>query len=514
LSPYNFVSLRNIADAILNRTILSPVLIFGLIALYFGCLIVISFYTGRDDSNESFFKGNRNSPWYVVAFGMIGASLSGVTFISVPGWVDGSQFSYLQTVFGYLVGYGIIALVLLPLYYKLNLTSIYTYLGQRFGSNTYYTGAWFFLVSRLLGSAFRLYVVADVLHFLVLQPFGVPFWATVAGALLLIMVYTNKGGIKTIVYTDTLQTLFMLLAVGFTIFILKDKLLQPEQSFVSYIVDSSQSQVFFWDNFGSDKRHFAKQFISGIFLAIAMTGLDQDMMQKNLTCKSLRDAQKNMFWFSTSLIVVNLMFLSLGVLLYDYAASIGLAETGDRLYAAIAMGSTLSPWVGFLFIFGVTAAAYSSADSTLTSLTTSFCIDILRFENQPKAVQYRIRKRVHWGVAVVMFLVIVGSRPFVSKTIIETIFEIAGYTYGPLLGFFAFGLLTKKQVRDKWVPYIAVLSPLLCFLLKSFSTQWLGYTFSFELLPLNGFFTFIGMWVLSKSENTSATHPSKTTETP
>jgi Na+/proline symporter len=476
---------------------MSPYLILTFVGLYFGLLIIISQLTSRQSDNETFFTGKRNSPWYVVAFGMIGASLSGVTFISVPGWVDSSQFSYMQMVLGYLLGYIIIANVLLPMYYKYNLTSIYGYLGQRFGPASYKTGAWFFLVSRMFGSAFRLYIVADVLQFAVFDALGVPFAATVALSLLLIMVYTFKGGIKTIVYTDTLQTFFLLLAVALTIFILKDALLPEGGSLVAFVWESTSAQIFFFDDFFADKRHFIKQFLGGVFIAISMTGLDQDMMQKNLTCRNLKDAQKNMYWFSGSLVLVNLFFLSLGVLLYAYAESQGLAATGDKLYPAIALGNHLSPWVGAIFIIGLIAAAYSSADSALTALTTSFCVDILKINTDADAAHAKkVRQRTHIGMAVVMLLIIVVSRPYVSENIIRTIFEIAGYTYGPLLGMFFFGLFTRHAVRDRWVPAVAIASPIASYFAKMAALQWFGYAMSFELLLLNGALTFAGLWVL------------------
>lgn len=478
---------------------MSPYLILTFVGLYFGLLIIISQLTSRQSDNETFFTGKRSSPWYVVAFGMIGASLSGVTFISVPGWVGSSQFSYMQMVLGYLVGYIIIANVLLPLYYKYNLTSIYGYLGERFGTASYKTGAWFFLVSRMFGSAFRLYIVADVLQFAVFEALGVPFAVTVAISLALIMVYTFKGGIKTIVYTDTLQTFFLLLAVVLTIYIIKDALLPEGGSLVAFVWDNAKSQIFFFDDFFADKRHFIKQFIGGVFIAISMTGLDQDMMQKNLTCRNLKDAQKNMYWFSGSLVVVNLFFLSLGVLLYAFAAQQGIDASGDKLYPAIALGNYLSPWVGAIFIIGLIAAAYSSADSALTALTTSFCVDILKIDSDANAAHAKkTRQRVHIGMAVVMLLIIVISRPYVSENIIRTIFEIAGYTYGPLLGMFFFGMFTNHAVRDKFVPVVAIASPIVSYFSKMVALEWLGYAMSFELLLLNGALTFVGLWLLRK----------------
>jgi solute:Na+ symporter, SSS family len=481
----------NIACALTPQTILL------FVASYFLLLILISRLTAKKDSNKTFYTGNRNSPWFVVAFGMIGASLSGVTFISVPGWVGASQFSYMQTVLGYLVGYSVIALVLMPLYYRLGLTTIYTWLDDRYGRASYTTGAWFFLISRMLGSAFRLYIVAEILQFTVFNALSVPFWVTVSGTLLLIMVYTGRGGIKTIVYTDTLQTLFMLLAVGFAIYSLRDAVLPEGVGLFQYIWDSPMSKTFFFDDFFADKRHFVKQFISGVFLAIAMTGLDQDMMQKNLTCRNIGDAQKNMFWFSLSLVFVNIMFLSLGILLVDYAAIQQLDVVGDKLFPTIALGTEWPALMGAIFVIGLIAAAYSSADSALTALTTSFCIDILGQRDFEASDAISVRKRVHWGMAIVMLLVIVISRPFVSPSIIQTIFEVAGYTYGPLLGLFGFGLISRRIVRDNIVPWIAIGTPILGFLLKTIFLSAFGYAFSFELLLINGLITAVGLWVFS-----------------
>ena len=340
-----------------------------LIAGYFGVLILISFLTGRRGNNADFFKASRESPWYLVAFGMIGASLSGVTFISVPGWVEESQFGYFQVILGYTVGYAVIGTVLLPLYYKMNLTSIYTYLDSRFGNASYKTGASFFLLSRVVGASFRLFLVANVLQFLVFDGMGVPFWLTVTMTILLIWLYTFRSGIKTIVWTDTLQTLFMLIAVGVAIHYVSTDLGISAKNIFSFVADSDLSKMFFFDDWKSGN-HFVKQFVSGAFIAIVMTGLDQDMMQKNLTCRSLKDAQKNMFWFSIVLVFVNLIFLSLGALLYLFAEAKGIAipaET-DKLYPIIATQGYLNPLVGAFFILGLVAAAYSSADSALTSL--------------------------------------------------------------------------------------------------------------------------------------------------
>jgi solute:Na+ symporter, SSS family len=425
---------------------MNPYLILFIILAYFGMLLVISHFTSRGANNDSFFTGNKQSPWYVVAFGMIGASLSGVTFISVPGWVGTSQFSYMQMVLGYLVGYFVIATVLMPLYYRLNLTSIYAYLGQRFGPASLKTGSSFFLLSRIIGSAFRLYLVAIVFE-LIFEKLGiqVPFVVTVLITIGLIWLYTFKGGIKTIIWTDTLQTFFMLLAVGITVYLIASEMNLGFSGLLATVQNSDFSQVWFFDDW-NDPRHFGKQFISGAFIAIVMTGLDQDMMQKNLSCRSIGEAQKNMFTFSVVLVFVNLMFLVLGALLFLFAASKGIAipERTDYLYPMIALDGHLGQAVGILFILGLIAAAYSSADSALTALTTSFSVDILDVEKQPEAVQERTRKIVHVGISLVMVIVIVVFRAINDDSVIQNVFTVAGFTYGPLLGLYAFGLFLNR----------------------------------------------------------------------
>jgi SSS family solute:Na+ symporter len=377
----------------------TPLLILSIIAAYFGLLVLISWYTSRGAGNNEFFLAGRNSPWYVVAFGMIGASLSGVTFISIPGWVATSSFSYMQVVLGYLVGYTVIATVLMPMYYRLNLTSIYGYLGQRLGPVSYRTGASFFLLSRTIGSAFRLYLVANVLQLVMFDAWGVPFVVTVAGTIGFIWLYTYRGGIKTIIWTDTLQTAFMLGAVGLTVLMIGREMGWQLADVVHHVRASDLSQVFFFDDPDS-KNYFWKQFISGAFIAIVMTGLDQDMMQKNLSCRNIREAQMNMFSFSAVLVFVNLAFLALGALLYMYAAHIGLEvpKRTDDLYPLLATGGYLPVSVGILFILGLIAAAYSSADSALTALTTSVCVDLLDIFKRPEAEQKPLRLRVHIGL--------------------------------------------------------------------------------------------------------------------
>jgi SSS family solute:Na+ symporter len=477
---------------------MSASLILSIIIAYFLLLIVVAHFTAGTGDNEAFFLGNRKSPWYVVAFGMIGASLSGVTFISVPGWVDASSFSYMQVVLGYVAGYVVIIKVLLPLYYRLNLTSIYSYLDGRFGGQSYKTGAIFFLISRIIGASFRLYLVAIVLQIAIFDAFELPFWLSVAVTIILIWVYTFKGGIKTIIWTDTLQTSFMLIAVFTTLYIIKDRMF-PDLSLVEYVSNSSYSQIFFWDDWRSGN-HFVKQFLSGMFITIVMTGLDQDMMQKNLSCRSLSDAQKNMFWLSLILVVVNLVFLSLGAVLYDYAGAENISfAKADELFAAVALSGKLGLAVAIFFVIGLIAAAYSSADSALTALTTSFCVDILKINrDSDQAKATRTRKLVHLGFSLVLFLVIMIFEQLNDDSVISELFTAAGYTYGPLLGLYAFGLFTRWQVKDRWVPIVAIIAPILSYILKNNSQAWFNYTMSFEHLIINGILTFVGLIILSK----------------
>ena len=479
---------------------MTPTSILILIAAYFVVLILISYFTGKEDSNAAFFKANKSAPWYLVAFGMIGASLSGVTFISVPGAIETKQFGYLQVVFGYFFGYLIIAYVLLPLYYKLNLTSIYTYLKDRFGSTSYKTGSIAFLISRTVGAAFRLFLVAKVLQLLVFDLFDIPFVITVIITIALIWLYTFKGGIKTIIFTDTLQTLFMLISVVVTIIFLASALdFNSIGDVISYTKESNLSKVFFFEN-SKDPQYFWKSFLSGIFITITMTGLDQDMMQKNLTCKSLKDAQKNMISFSIVLIFVNILFLVLGLMLTEYAAQNGITATKDDLFPTIAMLPEIGIVTSAFFLLGLIAAAYSSADSALTSLTTSFCYDILDIENKPEASKKGIRKKTHIGFSIVLVIVIIlFDLIFKDVSVIWELFKAAGYTYGPLLGLFAFGLFTKYQIKDKLVWIIAIVSPIVSYILNLYSRELFnGYEIGFEILMINGLLMFIGLLLLKK----------------
>jgi len=476
---------------------MQPLYILLLILSYFGVLILISYTTSKAANNETFFKANNSSPWYLVAFGMIGASLSGVTFISVPGWVEGSQLSYMQMVFGYIVGYAVIGLVLLPLYYKLQLTSIYTYLQDRFGNASYKTGAWFFLLSRTIGASFRLFLVANVLQLILFNAYEIPFWVTVSITILLIWLYTFKGGIKTIVWTDTLQTLFMLIAVGVCIIMITNEM-QIENLF-SYLNDNRLSKIFFFEDWKSGK-FFWNQFFSGAFIAIVMTGLDQDMMQKNLTCRNLKDAKKNMFWFTLVLVVVNFFFLALGILLTDYASINEINAQKDTLFATIAMSGNLGLATSLFFLLGLIAAAYSSADSALTSLTTSFSIDILEIDkNKTKEEQEIIRKKTHIVFSLILVATILFFKYFIAdESVIANIFKFAGYTYGPLLGLYAFGLFTKLKIKDKLVPFVCLLSPVLTFIISYLFKEKLNIDFGFFVLILNGALTFISLLILKK----------------
>jgi SSS family transporter len=480
-------------------------LILTLLLGYFLVLIIISYVTGKNDSNIDFFKAGKQSPWYLVAFGMIGASLSGVTFISVPGWVEASQFSYFQVVLGYMVGYVVVAFVLLPVYYKLNLTSIYEYLFQRFGVVSHKTGAFFFFISRVLGAAFRLYLVAIVLQQFVFSEWNVPFEITVIISILLIWIYTFRGGIKTIVWTDTLQTLFMITAVVLSIYFITNSLGWSFSEFLESEELKSYSTIFNTDSI-LDKNYFLKSFFGGLFSTICMTGLDQDMMQKNLTCKSLKDAQKNMLSFSVVLTLVTFLFMLLGALLFIYAKQNNIAiplldgkPKTDLLFPEIALNSGLGITLGITFILGLIAAAYSSADSALTSLTTSFCVDILDMKDKSEQQQKSIRKKTHIGMSVLLVVVIIAFKYILNSNVINSLLTVAGYTYGPLLGLFAFGIFTTYKIKDRYVWMVALASVTIVFMLGSIPADYIGgYVIGYELLPLNGLFTFLGLMLIRR----------------
>ncbi len=482
---------------------MTPFHILLLIGGYFILLLLISYFTGKNDSNVDFFKAGKSSPWYLVAFGMVGASLSGVTFISVPGWVEASEFSYLQVVLGYFLGYLVTAYVLLPIYYRQNVTSIYEYLDERFGFVSYKVGAISFFVSRVLGAAFRLFLVAIVLQQFVFDAWNVPYELTVVLSILLIWIYTFRGGIKTIVWTDTLQTLFMLISVGLSIYFILGKL---DWSFAEFLASDELKQynrVIFMDDF-FEKQHVLKSFLGGMFVTICMTGLDQDMMQKNLTCRNLKDAQKNMVSFSVVLVIVTFIFMLLGALLYIYANKYEIAmplmdgkPKTDLLFPEIALNSGLGITVAVTFMLGLIAAAYSSADSALTSLTTSFCVDFLDIEKKAKQDQKRIRKITHIGMSILLILVVILFKHVLDTNVIDGLLQVAGYTYGPLLGLFAFGIFTKHLVKDKYVWIVALMAVGIILALAKVPTENLGgYVFGYELLPLNGLLTFIGLWLI------------------
>ncbi len=480
---------------------MNPYLVVGIVLGYFSILIVISLLTSRKADSQTFFTGNRKSPWYLVAFGMVGTALSGVTFVSVPGEVGNSAFSYLQFIFGNIVGFWIVAAVLLPLYYRLNLVSIYAFLNQRFGTYSHKTGSFFFLISKLIGAAFRLYIVAVVLQIGFFDAFNIPFALTVIVTISLVWLYTFKGGVKTIVWTDTLQTFFLITAVIFTIITISKGLGWSAGKLVHEIAADPNSQIFFWDWRSSN--NFFKQFIAGMFVTIVIVGMDQDMMQKNLTCRNIGDAQKNMVVFSFSFLITVFLFLGLGALLYIYAGKAGITipEKTDGLYPMLALNYLGLP-VGIAFLLGIIAAAYSSADSALTALTTSFSIDFLNIEKYEEQKIQKIKRWSHLMFSVLLILVILFFKTINNESIVMAVFRVAGYTYGPILGLFVFGMYSKRVVNDKWVPIVAITSPVICYFISKYSeTIFFGYKFGFELLILNGLITLVGLWLISKKHD-------------
>ncbi|MDB5282156.1 MAG: sodium:solute symporter [Bacteroidota bacterium] len=482
---------------------MSPLIIIGIVFGYFLVLLGIAFYTARGATNESFFIGKKNSKWYLVAYGMIGTSLSGVTFMSVPGGVEKGHFAYMQIVIGYLLGSFVIAFVLLPLYYRLNLTSIYSYLKTRFGNVSYKTGATFFLVSRTLGASIRIFLVLNVLQIFMLDAWHIPFPVTVFVVLLMILLYTFKGGVKTIVWTDTLQTTFMVLALVVTVFIIQSELHLSFGSLYQSLQDKGYTQVFNtdWRSTG----FFVKQILSGMFITITMTGLDQEMMQKNISVKTLGESQKNMIIFSFILLLVNALFLFLGGILYLFmtAKNIAIPLHPDDVFPTVAL-QYLPPITGLVFVIGLVSALFPSADGALTALTSSFCIDILDLKERSdldEEGKMKVRRKVHLSVAFVFLLAIVFFRVLNEGSVITAVLKIAGYTYGPLLGLFVFGLFTKQKVNDSLVPAVCILSPILSFLLDHFSTTvFFGYQMGFEVLLVNGFITFIGLYLISSPD--------------
>ncbi len=479
---------------------MSPFLVLSIIVVYFAALIIISIVTSKGATTDTFFTANRQSPWYLVAFGMIGSSLSGITFVSVPGAVGKVGFSYFQVVLGYILGYAVIMTVLMPLYYRLNLISIYTYLEQRFSTWSYKTGAFFFLVSRTMGSSLRLCLSATVLQLFLFEAWNVPFYITVAITIFLIWIYTFKGGIKTIVWTDAFQTIFLVAAVVISVYLISQRLGLSLGGMITAVNSSDYSRIFFFDDPDSTL-WFPKKFFAGMFIAIAMTGLDQDLMQKNLTCKNLGEAQKNMFWLTFSLVIVNLLFLTLGALLYLYSAAKGipLPTVTDELYPRLALNE-FGLLAGVFFLLGIIASSYASADSALASLTTSFCIDFLNFKNKTEEVKKKQKNIVHLSISLVFFIIIVIAKELNQKSLIDTVLDVAAFTYGPLLGLFAFGLFTRRAVRDHLVPFVCILSPILTFAVRVYSPVWFdGFQFGQEILILNGAITFLGLALISKS---------------
>ena len=469
-------------------------IIVATILIYFALLWTVSRFVTRKSSNDAFFRAERKSPWYMVAFGMIGASISGVSFVSVPGMPVHINMYYLQMCMGFILGYFAIAFILLPIYYKLNLTTIYSYLRQRLGIIAYKTGASFFLLSKMTRAAVSFYVACMLLHRFVLEAQGIPFFVTVVGMVALIWLYTHRGGVKTLVWTDTFQTLCLFGALILIIVNVAGALGMTMGEAVKVVKDSAYSQVFLFDDWFS-KQNFWKQFLSGVFVVIVMTGLDQDMMQKNLTCKTLKEAQKDMCTYGFFFVPANLLFLSLGVLLIMLTQQQGLqlpANTDDLLPMFAATGE-LGATVTVLFTIGIVAACFSSADSALTALTTSFCIDI---KERPQ--DESLRHKSHIAICIVFAVFILVFRMVNSTNVIDAIYTLCSYTYGPLLGLFSFGLLTHRTPKDRLVPYIAVASPIICYFIDTLTTHFTGYTFGYELLMLNGLLTFIGLWTVSK----------------
>ncbi|MGC4021467.1 MAG: sodium:solute symporter [Cyclobacteriaceae bacterium] len=480
---------------------MTPLFICSIILVYFLALITISYFTSKGADSNTFFTAHRQSPWYLVAFGMIGSSLSGVTFVSVPGSVGKIGFAYFQVVLGYLAGYWVIILILMPLYYKLKVISIYTYLEQRFDSWAHKTGAFIFLVSRSIGSSLRLFLAATVLQLFLFDAWGVPFYVTVATTIALIWVYTFKGGVKTIIWTDTFQTFFLVGAVAITVWQIADKLGFSFSDMVSAIKEGGYASTFVFDD-AKSVLFFPKQFFGGMFITIAMTGLDQEIMQKNLTCKNLGEAQKNMFWFSITLVIVNILFLTLGALLYIYCSQKGITIPAltDELFPRLAFNE-LGPLVGVLFLLGITASSYASADSALAGLTTSFCIDFLDFKNKEEKTKQQQKFIVHLAFSLLFLIIILVFKEVNEKTVIDAVLNVAGYTYGPLLGLFSFGIFTKRKLGGKLVLLVCFISPLISYLISSNSVHWFsGYKIGIEILIINGLITFGGLWLISKNE--------------
>jgi|ERR1051326_5733316 Na+/proline symporter len=491
---------------------MSPIGILSCVTAYSLLLFLVVWLTSRKADSESFFVGNRSSRWYVVAYGMVGASLSGITFISVPGGVLNQDLSYMQVVFGYFVGYWVIAFVLLPLYYRMHLTSIYSYLGHRFGERSHKTGSFFFILSRVVGAAGRLYIVVEVLQRFVFDDMGIPFAVTTAVFIALILLFTYRGGVKTIVWTDTLQTTFMLLSLVFTIYLIGHEMKFSFGDMVDHVFTGKYSKIVHTN--WKTALFFPKQFIGGLFIAVAMTGLDQEMMQKNISCRNVGESKKNMITFSFVMMFVTILFLMLGSLLYAYfdAGNVALPTNfdpatheakiiTDQVFPFIALNK-LGTLSAIFFIIGLISAAYPSADGALTALTSIFCLDFLKLKEKemPEEEKKLIRYRVHFSFAALLLVVILGFKFYNADTaLVNRILTLAGYTYGPLLGLFFFGILTKMNVKDKWVPVVCVISPVLCWIIDTNSASWFnGYVFSIEIIFINGLFTFLGLLILRR----------------
>ena len=464
-------------------------------------MIVVSRLSGKEGGNSAFFSGGRNQKWWVVAIAMIGSCMSGVTFVSVPGMVAGSGFGYLQTCLGFIAGYIVIAFVLTPLYFRLRVVSIYQYLEERFGAVTHRTGAWFFFISKMLGASVRLFLVCLALQVMVFGPLGIPFWLNALLNVAIVLAYTWKGGVSSIIWTDVLRTIVMVLSVVMTIVFICSSL--GITDLFSTISGSGMSKVIWLDD-GNHPQYFWKQFLGGIFLVVATTGMDQDLMQRTLSCKNYKDSQKNLITSSLLQTVVIFLFLCLGVLLYLFAAQNGMSQTGDELFPAVATGGGLPAVVGVLFTLGLVSCAYGAGGSALTALTTSFTVDILSVKNRSEQEVGRLRRLVHPCMAALMAVTIIVFNLLNSTSAIDAVYKLAGYTYGPILGMFAFGILTKRQIRDRLAPLPAIVSPLICLVLQTYAPLWFdGYVFSYEILPLNATLTFLGLAAISRPREQS-----------
>lgn len=477
---------------------MSPYVIIISVLAYFAVLLLVSWISGRKSSNSDFYTGSRKSSWWVVAIAMIGSSISGVTFVSVPGMVGVTAFGYLQMCLGFIVGYLVIAYVLTPVFFKMNVVSIYQYLENRFGMSSYKTGAWFFFISKILGSAVRLFLVCLTLQLLVFDPLGLPFVLNVIITVFIVILYTIRGGVKSIIWTDNLKTFCMVAAVALCIVYIAKGLGLDFRGVVGTIKDSSMSRIFFFDDINNPE-YFFKQFLGGLFTVIAMTGLDQDLMQRTLSCKNYKESQKNLITATLMQTVVIFLFLCLGVLMYVFASQNGITQSGDKLFPAVATSPLLPPVVGIMFVVGLVSCAYAAGGSALTSLTTSFTVDIIGTKGKSEAEVTSTRKVVHILMALCMGVVIYLFGIFNNTSTIDAVYKLASYTYGPILGMFTFGLLSKRQVRDRFVPWVALAAPLLCLVLQLNSERWFaGYKFSYELLLFNALFTVIGLYIFSK----------------